>query len=409
MPIRTLSELFLQIAARDQPDCLLHKVDGQFVPISAAELAESVRRLAAALIAGGIESGDRIALLADNGPHWPIVDFATLSIGAVLVPIYPTLTAEQAAYIANDCGARYLFVEGRERLQALAEYAPDLAAVEKFVLIGKPGDEAAGAEILANLIEGGYEGKIVPINPSSQEILDLPCYPDLQTYGETVDLSIISIPTPVVKSAIQSSIQAGAKAIIVITAGFKEVGEEGAALERELALMCKNRGVVLLGPNCLGLIVPGSFMNVSFADGMPRKGHVAFISQSGALCTSVLDWAKEAKIGFSYFVSIGNAMDVTFGDLIDYFGQDPNTKSIVLYVESLVNARRFMSAARAFARKKPIIVYKSGRFPESGSGAMSRARRRARSGRRGRSPRRFACRDPRSDHPSRSRGPDRRC
>jgi acetyltransferase len=112
-------------------------------------------------------------------------------------------------------------------------------------------------------------------------------------------------------------------------------------------------------------------MNVSFAAGMPRKGHVAFISQSGALCTSVLDWAYNTHIGFSYFVSIGNSMDVNFGDLIDYFGQDPNTKSIVLYVESISNARTFMSAARAFSREKPIIVYKSGRFPESAAAAAS--------------------------------------
>jgi acetyltransferase len=112
-------------------------------------------------------------------------------------------------------------------------------------------------------------------------------------------------------------------------------------------------------------------MNVSFANGMPKKGHVAFISQSGALCTSVLDWAYDSNIGFSYFVSIGNSMDVNFGDLIDYFGQDPNTKSIVLYVESMTNARTFMSAARAFSREKPIIVYKSGRFPESAAAAAS--------------------------------------
>ncbi|HSM49670.1 MAG TPA: acetate--CoA ligase family protein, partial [Draconibacterium sp.] len=127
----------------------------------------------------------------------------------------------------------------------------------------------------------------------------------------------------------------------------------------------------VIGPNCLGILVPGLNMNVSFANGMPKKGHVAFISQSGALCTSVLDWAYDSNIGFSYFVSIGNSMDVNFGDLIDYFGQDPNTKSIVLYVESLANARTFMSAARAFSRGKPIIVYKSGRFPESAAAAAS--------------------------------------
>jgi acetyltransferase len=127
----------------------------------------------------------------------------------------------------------------------------------------------------------------------------------------------------------------------------------------------------VIGPNCLGLIVPHQNLNISFAAGMPKKGHVAFISQSGALCTSILDWAVGENIGFSYFVSIGNTMDVGFGDLIDFFGQDSNTKSIVLYVESIAFAQQFMTAARAFARKKPIIVYKAGRFPESAKAAAS--------------------------------------
>jgi acetyltransferase len=127
----------------------------------------------------------------------------------------------------------------------------------------------------------------------------------------------------------------------------------------------------ILGPNCLGVIVPGSKLNASFASGMPRAGNIAFISQSGALCTSVLDWTIEGKIGFSHFVSVGNCLDVDFGDLIDYFGEDESTKSIILYVESIQQARKFMTAARAFARTKPIIAYKAGRFPESAKAAAS--------------------------------------
>jgi long-chain acyl-CoA synthetase len=154
MPIRTIPELFLLIASRDQPDCLLHKVDGRFVPISSTELADSVYRLAAALVASGIKAGDRIALMADNGPHWPIVDFATLSTGAILVPIYPTLTPEQAAYIANDCGARIVLVEGYERLQALLSQASAMPAVERFILIGESPDLGNETETLADLIAG---------------------------------------------------------------------------------------------------------------------------------------------------------------------------------------------------------------------------------------------------------------
>jgi len=137
MPIRTLAELFLDVAARDQPDCLLHMVGGQFQPFSATELADAVRRLAAALDDAGIEPGDRVALMAENGPHWPIVDFAALASGIVLVPIYPTLTSEQAAYVTNDCGARMLFVEGEERLLPLLAMEGALGRVERFVLIGE--------------------------------------------------------------------------------------------------------------------------------------------------------------------------------------------------------------------------------------------------------------------------------
>ncbi|OGD21903.1 MAG: hypothetical protein A2W03_10990 [Candidatus Aminicenantes bacterium RBG_16_63_16] len=127
----------------------------------------------------------------------------------------------------------------------------------------------------------------------------------------------------------------------------------------------------IVGPNCLGLIVSGLNLNASFAAAMPQKGQIAFISQSGALCTSVLDWALQEKIGFSYFVSIGNTIDVDFADLIDYFGEDQQTKSIILYVESIGQARKFMTATRAFARTKPIIAYKAGRFPESAEVAAS--------------------------------------
>jgi len=160
--------------------------------------------------------------------------------------------------------------------------------------------------------------------------------------------------------------------IIIMSAGFGETGSEGKVLEdRILEEMGKFNGMRIIGPNCLGIIIPSLNLNISFAKGMPRPGQVAFISQSGALCASVLDWALEEKIGFSYFVSIGNALDVSFGDLIDYFGEDEKSKSIILYMESIKNARQFMTPARAFARTKPIVVYKAGRFPESAEVAAS--------------------------------------
>ena len=244
---------------------------------------------------------------------------------------------------------------------------------KRIALIGVSNNpDSVGGITLRNLVGGGFSGVVYPVNPKREAVFGIPCYPDVKSLPKTPDLAVIMTAAKWVPQLIRECGEAGIHGIIIMSAGFKEAGEEGKVLEEQVkAEKAKFPNMRVIGPNCLGILVPGLNMNVSFADGMPKKGHVAFISQSGALCTSVLDWAYESNIGFSYFVSIGNSMDVNFGDLIDYFGQDPNTKSIVLYVESLSNARTFMSAARAFSREKPIIVYKSGRFPESAAAAAS--------------------------------------
>ncbi len=243
----------------------------------------------------------------------------------------------------------------------------------RIALIGASNNpKSVGGIVLKNLVGAGFNGVIYPINPKREAVMGITCFPNVKSLPHTPDLAVIMTGAQFVPGLIRECGEAGINGVVIISAGFKECGDSGKELEEQVkAEVAKFPEMRVIGPNCLGFIVPGLNLNVSFADGMPEKGHVAFISQSGALCTSVLDWAYEAKIGFSYFVSIGNAMDVSFGDLIDYFGQDPNTKSIVLYVESIADARAFMSAARAFARKKPIIVYKSGRFPESAAAAAS--------------------------------------
>ncbi len=244
---------------------------------------------------------------------------------------------------------------------------------KRIALIGVSNNpNSVGGITLRNLVGGGYNGVVYPVNPKREAVFGIPCYPDVKSLPKIPDLAVIMTAAHTVPQLVRECGEAGIHGIIIMSAGFKEAGTEGRALEEQVkAEKAKFPEMRVIGPNCLGILVPGLSMNVSFANGMPEKGHVAFISQSGALCTSVLDWAYESHIGFSYFVSIGNSMDVNFGDLIDYFGQDPSTKSIVLYVESLANARTFMSAARAFSREKPIIVYKSGRFPESAAAAAS--------------------------------------
>lgn len=243
----------------------------------------------------------------------------------------------------------------------------------RIALIGVSNDpNSVGGMTLRNLVGGGFNGVVYPVNPKREAVMGIPCYPSVDSLPKIPDLAVIMTPAELVPDIIDECGNAGVHGVVIMSAGFKESGDHGKELEKQV----KDRihmypDMRVIGPNCLGVIVPRAKLNVSFANGMPRKGNVAFISQSGALGASVLDWANEAKIGFSYFISIGNAVDVTFGDLIDYLGQDTNTKSIILYVESLADARSFMSAARAFARKKPIIVYKAGRFPESAAAAES--------------------------------------
>ncbi len=232
--------------------------------------------------------------------------------------------------------------------------------------------QSIGGITLRNLIESGFPGVIYPVHPRREAVLGIPCYHDVNVLPKKPDLAVIMSPAQEVPALLEQCGKAGINGIIIMSAGFKEAGEEGKRLEEELKKIAgKFPDMRILGPNSMGVIVPGLNLNVSFARSVPKKGRMAFISQSGALGAALLDWAGETNVGFSFFVSIGNAMDVTFGDLIDYFGQDVNTYSIILYVETLGNARRFLSAARAFARKKPIIVYKSGRFPESALAATS--------------------------------------
>jgi acetyltransferase len=244
---------------------------------------------------------------------------------------------------------------------------------QRIALVGvSPNPKSVSARILANLIGGGFRGVVYPVSPSVEAVMGIPCFPNVGALPKTADLGILCAPAAQVPGLVRECGQAGIHGLIIISAGFRETGPAGRALEDAvLAEARRFEGLRILGPNCLGVISPGLPLNASFAGAMPRPGHVAFVSQSGALCTSVLDWAAEEKLGFSHFISTGNMLDIDFGDLIDYLGEDEATKSILLYIESIPDARKFMTAARAFARMKPIVAYKAGRFPESAAAAAS--------------------------------------
>jgi acetyltransferase len=243
----------------------------------------------------------------------------------------------------------------------------------RIALIGvTTNPNSVSGKVLINLVSGGFRGVVYPVNSDHEAVMGIPCYPNIKSLPKIPDLGIICSPAEKVAGIVRECGEMGIPGLIIISAGFRETGEEGEKMETDIRDLVKRyQGMRIIGPNCLGVIVPSLKLNASFAATMPMPGNIAFISQSGALCTSVLDWAMEGKIGFSQFVSIGNSLDVEFGDLIDYFGEDENTHCIILYIESITNARKFMTAARAFARKKPIIVYKAGRFPESAQVAAS--------------------------------------
>jgi acetyltransferase len=244
---------------------------------------------------------------------------------------------------------------------------------KRIAILGiSPNPQSVGGRILSNLVTGGFKGVVYPVNPTLEAVMGIQCYPNVQALPNMPDLAIICSDPLEVPTLLQQSGEAGIMGIIVVSAGFKEAGEAGKELEKKVeAILKRFPGMRMMGPNCLGYISPANKLNVSFGNGMPKKGNIAFVSQSGALTTSILDWAIEQKIGFSYLVSIGNTLDVGFGDLIDYLGEDEDTKCIILYIESISDARQFMTASRAFARSKPIIAYKAGRFPESAEVAAS--------------------------------------
>ena len=228
-----------------------------------------------------------------------------------------------------------------------------------------------GHALLNNLIQGGYDGEVVPINPNADEILGRKTYPDLKTYGRSIEMSVICLPVKLVREAVTHSIQAGAKAIVVITAGFKEVGTKGAELEQDLVKLCAPHRVRMLGPNCLGVINTDNRMNATFGTNMPKQGGISVISQSGALATAMLDWAASRHLGMAKLVSIGNKADLDENDFLKAFAADEQTGVIVGYLESIVSGDEFIKAAEAAASVKPVVILKAGTTAAGAKAASS--------------------------------------
>ena len=221
--------------------------------------------------------------------------------------------------------------------------------------------DAVGGRVFANLRESGFSGPVHAINPKYTQLYDQPCYASIDAIDEPVDLAIIATPAPGVPEILHACGEHGVRAAVIISAGFSEGDGHGSRLEKALLEAARQYNMHLLGPNCLGLIRPAAGMNATFSKNTAAPGQLALVSQSGALCTAILDWATAHDVGFSTIVSLGNATDIDFGDILDYLSQDPQTRSILLYVEGIRDARSFMSGLRVAARMKPVIVIKSGR------------------------------------------------
>ncbi|WP_140864128.1 bifunctional acetate--CoA ligase family protein/GNAT family N-acetyltransferase [Myxococcus xanthus] len=255
----------------------------------------------------------------------------------------------------------------RTRLPLDVLFAPRSVAVVGAT--ERPG--SVGRTVLWNLISNPFGGTVYPINPKRPNVLGIKAWPSLGALPERVDLAIVVTPAQAVPGVIQECAELGIRGAIILSAGFKEIGAEGERLEQEILRIAQAAQVRIIGPNCLGVMRPPSGFNATFAGAMARPGNVAFISQSGALLTSILDWSLREAVGFSAFVSVGSMLDVGWGDLIDFLADDPMTRSILLYMESIGDARAFLSAAREVALTKPIIVIKAGRTAQAAQAAAS--------------------------------------
>ena len=271
-----------------------------------------------------------------------------------------TLKRSKSADPAHD-------VLGYERQQLDAIFRPETVAV--IGATERPG--SVGRTIMWNLVSSPFGGTVFPVNSHRPNVLGIKAYPSVSEVPARVDLALIVAPAPAVPGIIRECVEAGVEGAVIISAGFRETGPEGAELEHQVLEEARRGRMRIVGPNCLGVMKPPTGLNATFAGAIARPGNVALLSQSGALLTAILDHSFMENIGFSALVSAGSMMDVGWGDLIYYLGDDPFTKSIVIYMESVGDAPSFLSAAREVALTKPIIVIKAGRTEAAGKAAAS--------------------------------------
>lgn len=241
------------------------------------------------------------------------------------------------------------------------------ASIAVFGASDRP--ESVGANALHNLLEAGFQGRLYPINPKHAQVQKQVCYPDLSALPEVPELAVIATPAATIPAIIQACGEKGVSHAVILSAGFED--ENGKRIQQQMTASAHAYGMRLIGPNSLGILCPKIGLNATFSKNQARPGHLALISQSGALCTAVLDWAEANDVGFSLVVSSGDAADIDFGEILDFLATDSQTHSILLYIEGIADARRFMSGLKTAARMKPVILLKSGRLPAGSRAALS--------------------------------------
>jgi len=249
-----------------------------------------------------------------------------------------------------------------------------LFAPKSIAVIGASNRQGSvGRAVFANILLNEYTGTVYPVNPKDRSISGVRSYPSVQDLPESVDVAVVVVPAAAVPAITEECGKKGVKGLIVISAGFKEIGQDGAALERQVASLAQKYSMRMVGPNCLGTINtdPEVRLNASFASQMPLEGSIAFASQSGALGEAVIDYAASEGIGFSKFISVGNKADVNENDILEYLRADPKTKVILLYIEDIVDGRKFVDTVTRVTEEKPIIAVKAGVSPEGAKAASS--------------------------------------
>src|SRR5210317_1703285 len=251
-------------------------------------------------------------------------------------------------------------------------YLTSLFTPNKIALFGASDREnSVGGVVFKNLLSSGFEGRIYAINPKHDTVQGEKAFASLADVDAAVDLAVVATPASTIPAIVEACGEHGIKMMLILSAGFREIGEEGKRIEKRITEKCERYGIRMMGPNCLGLIRPDKKLNITFGHNVAKPGNVALVSQSGAICTAILDWAEVNDIGFSAVVSTGIGADLDFGDYLDYLVSDPLTKSILLYIEGISDARRFMSSLRAAARIKPVIALKVGRHAAGAEASMS--------------------------------------